>query len=85
MTQEEMEAIANLIADKLWEKQMQLETESEETENKIGEMSKLETMLSIYEQSEQYKKAYEVKMRLDKIKRELTEAGVLKDDSKNQL
>jgi len=79
MTKEQIEELANLVADKLWEKQMQLEEEAERSTEKIGEMAKLETMLSILEQSEEYAKAYEVKMRLDKIKDELKQAGILKE------
>jgi hypothetical protein len=78
MTKEQLEELANLVADKLWEKQMALETEAEQSTEKIGEMAKLETMLSILEQSEEYAKAYEVKQKLDKLKTELIEAGILR-------
>lgn len=74
-----MEELANLVAEKLWEKQMQLEEEAEQSTEKIGEMAKLETMLSILEQSEEYAKAYEVKQRLDKIKGELKRDGILRE------
>jgi hypothetical protein len=57
---------------------MQLETEAEQNTEKIGEMAKLETMLSVFEQTEEYAKAYETKQRLEKLKAELIESGVLK-------
>ena len=78
MTEQELEKLAEMVADKLWEKQMQLETEAEQNTEKIGEMAKLETMLSVFEQTEEYAKAYETKQRLEKLKAELIESGVLK-------
>jgi len=78
MTEQELEKLAEMVADKLWDKQMQLETEAEQNTEKIGEMAKLETMLSVFEQTEEYAKAYETKQRLEKLKAELIESGVLK-------
>lgn len=80
MTEQELEKLAEMVADKLWDKQMQLETEAEQNTEKIGEMAKLETMLSVFEQTEEYAKAYETKQRLEKLRAELIESGVLKPD-----
>lgn len=80
MTEQELEKLADMVADKLWDKQMQLETEAEQNTEKIGEMAKLETMLSVFEQTEEYAKAYETKQRLEKLKAELIESGVLRPE-----
>jgi len=81
MTKEQLEALAEMVADKLWEKQLQLDEEANQNTEKIGEMAKLETMLGVYEQTEEYAKAYEVKQRLEKLKDELVKAGVLRLDN----
>ena len=80
MTEEQLESLADKVADKLWQKQMQLEEEAHQGIAKIGEMAKLETMLSAYEQTEEYAKAYETKQILEKLKSELIDAGILKID-----
>ena len=80
MTEEQLESLAEKVADKLWQKQMELEEEAHQSIAKIGEMAKLETMLSAYEQTEEYAKAYETKQILEKLRSELIEAGVLKVD-----
>ena len=80
MTEEQLESLAEKVADKLWQKQMQLEEEAHQNISKIGEMAKLETMLSAYEQTEEYAKAYETKQILEKLRSELIDAGVLKVD-----
>lgn len=80
MTEEQLESLADKVADKLWQKQMQLEEEAHQDIAKIGEMAKLETMLSAYEQTEEYAKAYETKQILEKLKSELIDAGILKID-----
>ena len=80
MTEEQLESLADKVADKLWQKQMQLEEEAHQDIAKIGEMAKLETMLSAYEQTEEYAKAYETKQILEKLRSELIDAGVLKID-----
>ena len=69
--------LANLIVDKLIEKQKQLDREQEEVEHQIAELSRLETLVQLYEEQEKYQKAAIVLRKLNNLKARLIKKGVI--------
>jgi FtsZ-binding cell division protein ZapB len=69
--------LANLIVDKLIEKQKQLDREQEEVEHQIAELARLETLVQLYEEQEKYQKAAIVLRKLNNLKARLIKKGVI--------
>jgi len=69
--------LADLIVDKLVEKQKQLDREQEEVEHQIAELAKLETLVHLYEEQEKYQKAAIVLRKLNNLKARLIKKGVI--------
>lgn len=69
--------LADLIVDKLVEKQKQLDREQEEVEHQIAELARLETLVHLYEEQEKYQKAAIVLRKLNNLKARLIKKGVI--------
>lgn len=69
--------LADLIVDKLVEKQKQLDREQEEVEHQIAELARLETLVQLYEEQEKYQKAAIVLRKLNNLKARLIKKGVI--------
>jgi len=69
--------LADLIVDKLVEKQKQLDREQEEVEHQIAELARLETLVQLYEEQEKYQKASIVLRKLNNLKARLIKKGVI--------
>lgn len=71
------EKLADLIVDKLIEKQTEMEREAEQTEHQIAELSRLDTLISLYEQQEKYEQAAIIMRKYERLKQRLIKKGVL--------
>jgi len=69
--------LADLIVDKLVEKQKQLDREAEEVEHQIAELSRLETLIQLYEQQEKFEKAAIIMRKYERLKQRLIKNGVI--------
>lgn len=69
--------LADLIVDKLVEKQQQLDREQEETEHQIAELARLETLMSLYEEQEKFEKAAIVMRKYQNLRARLIKKGVI--------
>lgn len=69
--------LADLIVDKLVEKQKQLDREAEEVEHQIAELSRLETLIQLYEEQEKYQKAAIILRKYNNLKTRLIKKGVI--------
>jgi FtsZ-binding cell division protein ZapB len=69
--------LADLIVDKLVEKQKQLDREQEEVEHQIAELARLETLVHLYEEQEKYQKAAIVLRKYNNLKARLIKKGVI--------
>jgi len=69
--------LADLIVDKLVEKQKQLDREAEEVEHQIAELSRLETLIHLYEEQEKYEKAAIISRKYNKLKDRLIKNGTI--------
>ena len=69
--------LADLIVDKLVQKQKQLDREQEEVEHQIAELARLETLVHLYEEQEKYQKAAIVLRKLNNLKARLIKKGVI--------
>jgi hypothetical protein len=71
------EKLADLIVDKLVEKQQQLDREQEETEHQIAELTRLETLIGLYEEQEKFEKAAIVMRKYQNLRARLIKKGVI--------
>jgi len=71
------ERLADLIVEKLLQKQAEIEREAEQTEHQIAELSRLETLISLYEQQEKYEQAAIIMRKYERLKQRLIKKGVL--------
>lgn len=69
--------LADLIVDKLVEKQKQLDREAEEAEHQIAELARLETLVHLYEEQEKYEKAAIITRKLQRLKDKLIKNGII--------
>jgi len=69
--------LADLIVDKLVEKQQQLDREQEETEHQIAELTRLETLIGLYEEQEKFEKAAIVMRKYQNLRARLIKKGVI--------
>ena len=69
--------LADLIVDKLVEKQKQLDREQEEVEHQIAELSRLETLMHLYEEQEKYEKAAIIIRKYQRLKSKLIKKGII--------
>jgi hypothetical protein len=69
--------LADLIVDKLVEKQKQLDREAEEFEHQVAELSRLETLIQLYEQQEKFEKAAIIMRKYERLKQRLIKSGVI--------
>lgn len=71
------ERLADLIVDKLMQKQEEYEKEQEQNEHQIAELARLETLISLYEQQEKYEHAAMVMRKLQNLRARLIKKGVI--------
>lgn len=71
------EKLADLIVDRLMKKQEEYEKEQEQNEHQIAELSRLETLISLYEQQEKYEHAAMVMRKLQNLKARLIKKGII--------
>jgi hypothetical protein len=69
--------LADLIVDKLMQKQAQMEREAEQTEHQIAELSRLETLLTLYQDQEKYEKAAIILRKYNRLRDRLIKNGVI--------
>ena len=69
--------LADLIVDKLVEKQKQLDREAEEAEHQIAELARLETLVHLYEEQEKYEKAAIISRKLNRLRDKLIKNGII--------
>jgi len=77
MQQLDYEKLADLIVEKLLQKQAEMEREAEQTEHQIAELSRLDTLISLYEQQEKYEQAAIIMRKYERLKQRLIKKGVL--------
>jgi len=77
MQQLDYEKLADLIVEKLLQKQAEMEREAEQTEHQLAELSRLDTLISLYEQQEKYEKAAIIMRKYERLKQRLIKKGVL--------
>jgi hypothetical protein len=77
MQQLDYDKLADLIVDKLMQKQAEMEREAEQTEHQIAELSRLDTLISLYEQQEKYEQAAMIMRKYERLKQRLIKKGVL--------
>lgn len=71
------ERLADLIVEKLMQKQEEYEKEQEQNEHQIAELARLETLISLYEQQEKYEHAAMVMRKLQNLRARLIKKGVI--------
>ena len=71
------ERLADLIVDKLMQKQEEYEKEQEQNEHQIAELARLETLISLYEQQEKYEHAAMIMRKLQNLRARLIKKGVI--------
>ena len=71
------EKLADLIVDRLIKKQEEIDREAEQTEHQIAELSRLDTLISLYEQQEKYEQAAIIMRKYERLKQRLIKKGVL--------
>jgi hypothetical protein len=59
------------------QKQAEMEREAEQTEHQIAELSRLDTLISLYEQQEKYEQAAIIMRKYERLKQRLIKKGVL--------
>jgi hypothetical protein len=69
--------LADLIVDKLVEKQKQLDKKQEEAEHQIAELARLETLIDLYEQQEKFEKAAIVMRKYERLRQRLIKNGTI--------
>jgi hypothetical protein len=77
MQQLDYDKLADLIVEKLMQKQAEIEREAEQTEHQIAELSRLDTLISLYEQQEKYEQAAIIMRKYERLKQRLIKKGVL--------
>ena len=77
MQQLDYDKLADLIVEKLLQKQAEIEREAEQTEHQIAELSRLDTLISLYEQQEKYEQAAIIMRKYERLKQRLIKKGVL--------
>ena len=71
------EKLADLIVDRLIKKQLEYDREQESNEHQIAELTRLETLISLYEQQEKYEQAAMVMRKLQNLRARLIKKGVI--------
>lgn len=71
ISDEQLNRLADLIVDRLLEKQKELDQEAEAQEHQIAELARLTTLLQIYEEQEQYEKAHMIMNKIKKLQKRL--------------
>lgn len=69
--------LADLIVDKLVEKQKELDREAEQAEYQIAELARLETLIHLYEEQEKYEKAAIISRKYNRLKERLIKNGII--------
>lgn len=69
--------LADLIVDKLVEKQKELDREAEEAEHQIAELSRLQTLVHLYEEQEKYEKASIILKKYNRLRDRLIKNGII--------
>jgi len=69
--------LADLIVDKLIQKQLEMEREAEQTEHQIAELSRLETLMTLYQDQEKYEKAAIILRKYNRLRDRLIKNGVI--------
>jgi len=77
MQELDYDKLADLIVEKLMQKQAEMEREAEQTEHQIAELSRLDTLISLYEQQEKYEQAAIIMRKYERLKQRLIKKGVL--------
>lgn len=77
MQELDYDKLADLIVEKLMQKQSEMEREAEQTEHQIAELSRLDTLISLYEQQEKYEQAAIIMRKYERLKQRLIKKGVL--------
>ncbi len=71
------ERLADLIVERLIQKQEEFDREQEQNEHQIAELARLETLISLYEQQEKYEQAAMIMRKYERLKQRLIKKGVL--------
>ena len=71
------EKLADLIVDRLIQKQEEFDREQEQNEHQIAELARLETLISLYEQQEKYEQAAMVMRKLENLRARLINKGII--------
>lgn len=79
MQEFDYEKLADLIFDRIMQKQDEYEREAEQSEHQIAEMARLETLISLYEQQEKYEHAAIIQKKLRKLKDRLIKNGIINE------
>jgi hypothetical protein len=71
------EKLADLIFDRIMKKQDEFEREAEQSEHQIAELSRLETLLDLYQQQEKYEHAAIILKKYNNLKERLIKKGII--------
>lgn len=71
--------LADLIVDKIYEKQKQLDREAEEAEHQIAELARLETLIHLYEEQEKYEKAAIISRKYHRLRERLIKNKIINE------
>lgn len=69
--------LADLIVDRLIQKQEEFDREQEQNEHQIAELARLETLINLYEQQEKYEHAAMVMRKLQNLRARLIKKGII--------
>ena len=71
------ERLADLIVERLIQKQEEYDREQEQNEHQIAELARLETLINLYEQQEKYEQAAIVMRKLQNLRARLIKKGII--------
>lgn len=80
ITKKQLEQLADMIVEKLIIHKRNEEIRMQQEEELLGELARLQTMLHIYEDNEEYMKASIIKNKLDKLNKKLDNLNIKFDD-----
>lgn len=80
ITKKQLEQLADMIVEKLIIHKRNEEIRLQQEEELLGELARLQTMLHIYEDNEEYMKASIIKNKLDKLNKKLDNLNIKFND-----
>lgn len=80
ITKKQLEQLADMIVEKLIIHKRNEEIRMQQEEELLGELARLQTMLHIYEDNEEYMKASIIKNKLDKLNKKLDNLNIKFND-----